>query len=297
MRFTLRAKQPFSLYSTVRSHGWYQMEPFQFDQETTTLSYVTQMGSGRVVELKVREASGGVGVSVGSEVSREEREELKKAVKWMLGLDQDFSDFYRLARSEPKLRGAEEKAQGRVLRSSTFFEDVVKTILTTNTLWAATKRMNSNIIEQFGSPLPDDSTRHAFPSAAQLAKIDEGTLREKTRLGYRAPYIVELARRTASGDLDLEAFKELDIPTLDLRKKLLAIKGIGSYAAAHLLLFLERYDFIAVDSWALKVGSYEWPDRKDFSKRDLEDAFSGWGAWKGLAYWFWDWAYFHKDGQ
>ncbi len=295
MRFTLHAKQPFSLYSTVRSHGWWQMEPFQFDEESTTLSYVTRMDSGRVVELKIKESSGGVGVSVNYEISKEERGELKSKVKWMLGLDQDFSDFYKLARSESKLRATEEKAQGRILRSSTFFEDVVKTILTTNTLWAATKRMNTNIIEQFGSPLPDDPTRGAFPSSAQLAKTDEKTLREKTRLGYRAPYILELARKTASGDLDLEGFKELNIPTLDLRKRLLAIKGIGSYAAAHLLLFLERYDFIAVDSWALKLGSYEWPDRIDFSKNDLEDIFSEWGEWKGLAYWFWDWAYFHKD--
>lgn len=295
MRFTLHAKQPFSLYSTVRSHGWAQMEPFQFDEESNMLSYVTRMESGRVMELKVRDASGGVGVSVNGEISKEERGDLKSKVKWMLGLDQDFSGFYKLARSEPKLRATEEKAQGRLLRSSTFFEDVVKTILTTNTLWAATKRMNANVIEQFGTPLPDNPTRRAFPSATQLAKTNEKTLREKTRLGYRAPYILELARRTASGDLDLEGFKELDIPTLDLRKKLLAIKGIGSYAAAHLLLFLERYDFIAVDSWALKLGSYEWPDKKDFSKNDLEDAFSDWREWKGLAYWFWDWSYFHKD--
>jgi len=85
-------------------------------------------------------------------------------VEWMLGLDQDLSAFYALARHEPKLAQVEERAQGRLLRCPALFEDIVKTILTTNTSWAGTIRMVEALVSQFGDPLPADPTRHAFPA-------------------------------------------------------------------------------------------------------------------------------------
>jgi 3-methyladenine DNA glycosylase/8-oxoguanine DNA glycosylase len=187
------------------------------------------------------------------------------------------------------LARAEEKAQGRVLRCPSLFEDVVKTILTTNTLWAATRRMTANLVDQYGDPLPADPARRAFPTPGRLARTTEARLRSKTRLGYRAPYVLELARAIASGKLDLEALKDEALPTADLRKRLLAIKGVGNYAAANLLILLGRYDFLPVDSWALKMVSQEWHDGKPVGPAEVEAAFERWGKWKGLAYFNWDW--------
>ena len=79
------------------------------------------------------------------------------------------------------------------------------------------------------------------------------------------------------------------MPTLELRKHLLALKGVGEYAAAHLLVLLGRYDFVPVDSWAVTVVSHEWHGGEPVGKAEVEAAFEPWGEWKGLAYWFWDW--------
>jgi 3-methyladenine DNA glycosylase/8-oxoguanine DNA glycosylase len=207
----------------------------------------------------------------------------------MLGLDQDLSPFYELASQEPKLAHVPGSARGRILRSPTLFEDVLKTILTTNTLWAATIRMNQNLVNQFGAPLPADPTRRAFPTPERLASTGEATLRSETRLGYRAPYVLALAQQVASRELDLEALKTAGIPTAELRKRLLAIKGIGAYATANLLMLLGRYDFIPVDSWALKMVSSEFHDGQPVGPAEVEAAFERWGPWKGLAYWFWNW--------
>ena len=95
----------------------------------------------------------------------------------------------------------------------------------------------------------------------------------------------------ASGELDLESLKTSDLPTLELRKELLKIKGIGPYAAANLLMILGRGDFIPVDSWAMKLVSYEWHEGEPVTPRQVEEHFEGWGEFKGLAYWFWDWKY------
>jgi 3-methyladenine DNA glycosylase/8-oxoguanine DNA glycosylase len=291
MKWMLAARPPFSLSTVVGSHGWIRLAPFGKDERAAGLTYVGQLDSGRVVEMRIQGASDGVSIEVEGQLSEAERADVARQVGWMLGLDQDFSAFYALARREPKLAHVEERAQGRLLRSPTLFEDVVKTILTTNTAWGGTIRMVEALVSQFGAPLPADPTRHVFPAPDRLAATDEGTLRSSTRLGYRAPYVLELARSVASSALDLESLKTADVPTVQLRKQLLAIKGVGAYAAANLLMLLGRYDFVPVDSWALKMVSHEWHDDEPVSQAEVEAAFERWGAWKGLAYWFWDWSY------
>ncbi len=291
MRLLLSARPPFSLSAVARSHGWARLAPFGGDDRSGGLTYVDRLESGRVVQMLVQEAASGVSIEVDDQLSQAERDEITRKVKWMLGLDRDFSAFYVLTRDEPKLAHVEERAQGRLLRCPTLFEDVVKTILTTNTSWAGTIRMVEALVSQFGAPLSTDPTRHAFPSPNQLAAANEEPLRSEGKLGYRAPYVLELAQAVASGTLGLESLKTADISTAELRKRLLAIKGVGDYAAANLLMLLGRYDFVAVDSWALKMVSHEWYNGESIGKAEVEAAFERWGEWKGLAYWFWDWSY------
>jgi 3-methyladenine DNA glycosylase/8-oxoguanine DNA glycosylase len=271
-----------------------RLAPFSWHEEGGRLSRIERLSSGRVVELVIREASDGVQVDVSGDPGWSE-EEVRRKVTWMLGLDQDLSDFYALARQEPKLAQVEARAQGRILRSPTLFEDVVKTILTTNTSWAGTIRMVEALVSQFGDSLPGDRSRRTFPTASQLAALDAHTLRSAGRLGYRAPYVLELARSVASGDLDLEGFRTIDEPTEDLRTRLLEIDGVGAYSAANLLIMLGRYEFIPVDSWARRVVSHEWHGGEPVRSVEVEAAFERWGSWKGLVYWFWEWSYLAGD--
>lgn len=291
MKLRLPAKPPFSLPAVVGSHGWIRLSPFSEIDGTGSFKYIDRLASGRVVELLVREAPGGVDVASDADLDESEKAEIAQKAQWMLALDMDFSTFYDLARDEPKLAKAAQGAKGRVLRSPSLFEDTVKTILTTNTTWGGTIRMVEALVSQFGTELPADQSGHAFPAPEQLAAADVETLRNQTRLGYRAPYVLELAQSIARGEVDLEALKNSDLPTLELRKELLALKGVGDYAAANLLMLLGRYDYIPVDSWALKMVSYEWFDGEPIGRRQVEEAFQRWENWQGLAFWFWDWSY------
>lgn len=291
MQLSLSARKPFNFRNTVRSHGWYQMAPFDYDEEANLLNYVIRLETGKLLEIQFREAPDGISVETQAKLTKAEVSDLTKAVTWMFGLEMDFSAFYAAAKKETKLAHVEQKAYGRVLRSPTLFEDVLKTILTTNTLWSATKRMNLNLMNQFGPTLSEDSEKRAFPSPAEIAASSPEMLREAVRVGYRAPSIHELAVRVASGELELESLKTSDLPTLELRKELLKIKGVGPYAAANLLLILGRGDFIPVDSWALKLVSHEWHDGEPVTPKQVEEHFEKWGEFKGLAYWFWDWKY------
>lgn len=291
MILTLPARHPFYLPSVVRSHGWVQMAPYVIDEASGGFDYVDQLFTSRVLRYQVRSDPDGVSVEIDDALTPSEQAAVISRLTWMLGLDQDFSEFYALAEREPKLRQVAARAQGRILRSPTLFEDVIKTILTTNTLWAATIRMDRNLVSQFGAPLPGDASQQAFPTAQHLAQTDEATLRAQTRLGYRAPYVLELAQKVADGSLELEALKDPGLGTVDLRKHLLAIKGIGDYAAANLLMLLGHYDYLPVDTWALKVVSHEWYEGQPVGRKEVEAAFEKWEKYKGLAYWLWDWSY------
>jgi 3-methyladenine DNA glycosylase/8-oxoguanine DNA glycosylase len=290
MKFTLSARPPFNFLSVVNSHGWRQLAPFSYDEITNTLCYLLQLSNGRVIELKMRDAGDGVIVET-EKLNKAERKEVADKVTWMFGLDMDFSRFYAASRGEPKLALAKKRALGRVLRSPTLFEDVIKTILTTNTLWGATKNMTLKLVNEFGASLQEDSTKKAFPMPEAIAASTPEVLKEKIRVGYRAPAIHQLAARIASGAFDLEALKTSELPTLELRKELLKINGVGPYAAANLLLIIGRSDFIPVDSWALKLVSHEWYRGKPITGKEVEKRFEKWGEFKGLAFWFWDWKY------
>lgn len=259
------------------------------------LFYTDRLANNRVVEYRIAETSNGVKVDVDGRFSKPEQNEIAEKVGWMLGLDQDFSAFYKATRNEPKLRHVKKLARGRVLRSPTFFEDVIKTILTTNTLWAATIRMTSNLVATFGDPLPDSDFK-TFPTPNRIAASSPEVLKEAVRVGYRAPAIHELAVRVASGEFDVESFKTSTLPTLELRKELMKIRGVGPYAAANLLVILGRHDFIPIDSWALKVVSHEWYRGKPVTPKQVEKRFEKWGDFKGLAFWFWDWNLKYESG-
>jgi 3-methyladenine DNA glycosylase/8-oxoguanine DNA glycosylase len=305
VRLDLPAHKPFNFHSVVNSHGWRQLAPCRFENDI--LNYVDHLSTKRTVEYRISASPEGVQVET-DRLNKAEQKQVAERVTWMFGLEMDFSDFYAASRLEPKLARAKKQALGRVLRSPTLFEDVVKTIFTTNTLWAATRNMTLKLVKEFGaSTASGTSTRSpltssrsslgsaenykAFPTPEAIAASNPDYIKEKIRVGYRAPAIHDLAVRVASGKYDLESLKTSSLSTLELRKELMTIKGVGPYAAANLLMLLGRHDFIPIDSSALTVVSHEWYRGKPVTARHVEKRFQKWGEYKGLAFWFWDWKY------
>jgi 3-methyladenine DNA glycosylase/8-oxoguanine DNA glycosylase len=253
------------------------------------LSYIIRLSTAKVLLFEVHTMGDALRVDSTELLTEPEQYELTKTITWMLDLNQDFTEFYALASREPKLSKMVERKAGRVLRSPSLFEDVIRTILTTNTLWKHTLRMCRELTTRYGDPMSCEPEQHAFPSPERLAKVGEPILREECRMGYRAPYVAELSQRVATGALDLEALKTSSLSTPELRKELMSIKGVGGYAAANLLMLLGRYDYVPVDSWALKVVSDEFFNGEKVTPKQVLSTFERWGKWQGLVYWFWDW--------
>ena len=115
--------------------------------------------------------------------------------------------------------------------------------------------MTLKLVNEFGESLPDDATaRKAPPHTPAIAASSPEAIKENIRVGYRAPAIHQLAVRVASGTLDLESLKASHLPTLELRKELLKINGVGPYAAANLLLIMGRTDYIPIGLMGVEIG-------------------------------------------
>ncbi len=252
---------------------------------------VERLNSGRVIALALTGDMHSVRVMSAGRFSKREQQEIADKLRWMFMLDANLDGFYALADEEPRLAHCRANAHGRLLRSSSLWEDVVKVMMTTNIQWSGTKRLVAALANRFGEALVDDSAHRAFPMAEPIARTRESTLR-KLGLGYRAPYLLQLARDVVSGQYDLDALKDETRPTDEIRRALIALPGIGPYAAATLLGILGRYDFIGVDTEAISAVSKGFYEGKPIGAKEIEVVFARWGKFKSLAYWFWDW-----DGQ
>ena len=289
-RLMLRTDQPVNLSAVVYSHGWWQLQPFEWNEGERVLQCTQQLGD-RVVGLsfqQVDEHTIQLLVQSHTVLSPTERDKLLSRARWMLALDEDFQGFYQVCQSDPRLAHVRTERKGRILRSFSVFEDAVKCICTTNTTWAQTKGMIQRLTERLGAPSMTSDHR-AFPTPRAIASAGEAMLRDHVRLGYRAPYVHELASRVDEGELDLEALRCSSRPTAEVRRALLQIKGIGPYAAATLLVLLGQYDEIGVDSWARKLVSRQFFGSQPVSDKQVQAAFEPFGPYRALAYWFYRW--------
>jgi 3-methyladenine DNA glycosylase/8-oxoguanine DNA glycosylase len=230
------------------------------------------------------------------------RDEIVAAVRAMFALDDDLAPFYARLADDPDL-GYARAGAGRMLRSPTAFEDVARTLCTTNCAWSATERMIGALVAQLGTPAvgaaSGDWRGRAFPTASQLAAAGEAFFREVARAGYRGAYLRALAETVASGDLDLEALRATPRDALsdaDLEASLLALPGVGPYAAAHVMLLFGRSSRLVLDSWtrpryARLVGKNHVADRT------IARRFKRYGDEAGLAFWLFLWKGRHTGNE
>jgi 3-methyladenine DNA glycosylase/8-oxoguanine DNA glycosylase len=265
--------EPVDLPRTLMSHGVASLPPQRIDETAWTLETTLPVGRGA---RTVRVSAGRRGYA---NVEGDER--TLPTLRHMLRLDDDLSPFYALAAGDPELGWAAVGA-GRMLRSPTVFEDVVKTICTTNCAWSGTVRMVGALVEHLGARAPDG--RHAFPGATAMAEADDGFYKDVVRAGYRGPYLRSLAASVASGALDLEQLNDPELPEDEVAERLLALPGVGPYAAAHVMTTsLGRYRRLIFDSWTRPT--YARLNGRKASDRTIERRFRRYRDYAGLAFW------------
>ena len=280
--------EPVDLWRTLISHGFADLSPAKLDEDRHTLALTVPVPRARPRRVLIAEGRRGrarvdvFGPKPGAKVTAG----VLDAVAHVLRLDQDLSPFYLLAAADPDLAWAARGA-GRLLRSSTVFEDVVKTICTTNCAWSATVRMVDALVSNLGEPAlgGDGPLTNAFPTPAAMARAPEAFYRDVVRAGYRGAYLRSLAGSVADGTIDLERFADGALTDEEVAEALLALPGVGPYAAAHIMMLLGRHSRLILDSWTRPTYAKLAGRTRPIADRLIERRFRRYGVHAGLAFW------------
>jgi 3-methyladenine DNA glycosylase/8-oxoguanine DNA glycosylase len=284
--------EPVDLFRTLNSHGFADLAPMRLDEDARTLDLTLRVPRGAPRRARIAAAGAGQAAItvIGPPPSALAEAAIVRGVRSVLRLDQDLSAFYVLATADPDLAWAAAGA-GRMLRSPTVFEDVVKTICTTNCSWSLTTKMVVGLVSHLGEPAKAaerDPLANAFPTPAAMASEPESFYRETIRAGYRSPYLVRLAAMIAEGEVDLEGLalaSPADLPDDELETRLLALPGVGPYAVAHILMTLGRNHRLILDSWTRPKYARLTNRRTVPTDAAIARRFRHFGEHAGLAFW------------
>ncbi len=273
----------FSFETTVESHGWYLLAPFDWSRSKRTLRRAEVVGN-RAVPLEITADGKSIIVAgVPAKAGRKAEAQLRARIARMFQIDIDTSDFLAIAAQSPSHAWVVEARFGRLLCGSTLFEDVVKIIATTNTTWRQTMRMVELIVDKAGKRTKEG--RAAFPEPEDVVQFSAGEIKNDCRMGYRAQYVHALATGIVDGSIDLETIADPAQATEELFKSYRKLPGIGPYGAAHLLAMDGRHDFIAVDTEFRRHVRDRYHNGRSVSDRTMLRRYARWGRWKYLGYW------------
>ncbi len=146
----------------------------------------------------------------------------------------------------------------RLLRQDPW-ECLASFILSSTKQIAQIKQIVERLCRRYGNPVhtPDgEPIWHTFPRPDRLASLKEGDLRA-LRMGFRAPYLLEAARRLVSGQADLDRLNFR--PLHEARAVLMDLPGVGRKIADCVLLFALGFDqAFPVDVWVMRALRSAW---------------------------------------
>ncbi len=178
-------------------------------------------------------------------------EEFEAVWRNYFDLDRDYNYIKNILSADKTLKKAAEFASGiRVLRQDAW-ECLCSFIISQNNNIPRIKGIINRLCQVFGEPL--ENGFYTFPSADRIASLTVEEL-APLRSGFRAKYIIDAAKRVASGETDLKRISEMKSDVA--RGELTKIYGVGEKVADCVLLFgMGHINVLPKDVWIKRVLS------------------------------------------
>lgn len=264
--YEINVPNNYSLERTILCHGWVFLDPFSYTSDELIFAY-TDNGASYLVS--VRQVENQVKVTSSNKLSDTAFQRVARVIAIEESTDALLNTAKRLS------KGAYDLVKGgfgRMLKSPSLWEDLAKTLLTTNCNWRKTQSMVSNLCNEFGAVIDGKS---AFPTALAVT-IASNEMLKRCGLGYRVGYLKALAEMCECGALDA---CEADIPTEQRIKLLNNIHGFGNYSVSHALVLLRDYSRIPIDS-----DSTAYLKTLGFEGKAMHEAYASWGKHRFWGY-------------
>jgi 3-methyladenine DNA glycosylase/8-oxoguanine DNA glycosylase len=287
--WSVETPEGFRLKPVVLSHGWHQCRPFRWDADAGVLERVLRTETGIHVVTVREDEPGRLQVRVEDSERPEsmaDRETIEATLRRMLGFETDLTGFYERCASHETLSRVPSLGAGRLMRSPTVWEDMVRSICATNIAWSQAVRLSDRVAELGDRVGPVEAGRWAWPVPEQVAAAGADVLRETCRLGYRAPYVAELAARMQSRDLDTGPVERGEVSGDELRTFFLSVKGIGKATANFLAILYGDYEQISIDSAVYNFVGGKYFDGEKPTDAQITALYEPFGEWAALACWY-----------
>ena len=295
---SIKAPPLFSLRTTALSHGWHECSPLVWCDGGQCLQIVERVNSGACIVAVTQEkrAKRHVHLRISLRAGTVEEEEwanLRNRVERMLGLDQDLTSFYALCANHPTLHVIPDIGGGRLIRSPSMYENIIKVLCSTNTSWPQAVKM-INRLGQLGPQVRHYACCTAWPTPREVLRAGTDYLLDVCRVGYRAETIIAFCQELTDKSIDVESLwdqAEVDDPASSesILQTLRSIRGIGPASSHALLSLLGRHDRLEIDSATVAhVARTHTKGRKPTGK-EVEAIYKPFGQWRNLVYWCENW--------
>src|SRR5947208_2497084 len=168
MKLLIKTPPGFNFHRTVLSHGWCELLPFEIDRAKWKLTRVLDLDRAKPVTVEITARKRAIKIDVSRSVGERAAQQIIGDARHMFRLDDDLQKFYELMLADSEFAWIAQQGAGRLLRSPTVFEDLVKMICTTNCSWALTEKMVNGLVSELGTASNDG--RKSFPTATVMAR-------------------------------------------------------------------------------------------------------------------------------
>jgi len=122
-------------------------------------------------------------------------------------------------------------------------------------------------------------------TSEKILKMDENILRNCGMAWSKVRAIKDLALRTQNGELKVKSLDKLSDE--EVRKELVAVKGIGPWTADMFLMFkLGRPDVFPVEDLGIKNGFEKVTGKKFDKEKSAKFALKNWSPYRTVASWY-----------
>lgn len=282
--FNITAKGPFDLKRTVESghssfpipltdkQGRYYFIMNIPKSNKKVITRIGQKGSKLQTDITLPQGT----------IEKDELSNMKKLIRSVFGLNISLLEFYEEFNNDPIAKTFKNNPGLRLTQAYDLFESLICSILTqNNSVW----RFNSQIRkikELMGEKYPSEHFMiYSFPEPKVLFRNKH--LLKDAKLGYREEYVVDVTEDIANYQFRLEKLNSL--PTMEAKKQLLKLKGVGSKVADMFLLYgLGRIDAPPTDIWIQRGVCKMFYRGREKSLEECRDKLvNHYGKWAGLA--------------
>jgi 3-methyladenine DNA glycosylase/8-oxoguanine DNA glycosylase len=209
---------------------------------------------------------------------------IKEKIRFILGLDEDLSNFYQTIRKDPLLHRVPKVLVGMRLRTTSLWNALLIGVCQQNASFLQGWKMVLNLHRLFGRKIKFFGKEIFLPPNPKTIVKYADRLGE-ARLGYRSETLKRIAEAFSRKDLfEKEIIKLDDEEAVD---RLCLIRGVGEYTAKLALVFSQRrYSLLPLDRWLMRLASEAYKIKNPNMKKVEKFLLERWGEWCGLAVFF-----------